>query len=438
MGVKIRERMLTGGEVAIYIDTYHRDFGRFSQKTGLQVDPKNRKEYRQILQEAQDRVRKLEKDLQRDPAGVFGRKEIAADNFIDFCRQYPSKDKYSKYSSVIPMLQKFSGDALQFSALNSVWLEKFKTYLLSIEHLSQNTAAGYLVAVKSIIKKAYREGLITEDFTLKVSGIKRIDAERHFLTVEHIERLNSVKCNNEMIKNAFLFACFTGLRLADIEALTWEKISLINGKPYVQFRQRKTLKYENMPLSEQSQKILSETRELHARYAPADNKKVFILPSRVRLGIILDNWGIRAGLPFKLHFHISRHTFATLSITSGADLYTVSKLLGHSEIKTTQIYAQIIDQKKIDAVQSLPVISSPEKFYKTLVTDSSMNEDKLLAIVESDPDVSKKQHSVSRALELEGERVAKVLKLHKNEQGLFSFEGRKYTAIELALEISGD
>ena len=76
MGVKIRERKMASGDIAFYIDTYHKEHGRFSQKTGLQADPKNRKVFNQIKAEALERVRIVEKDLQRDPKGVFDRKAI--------------------------------------------------------------------------------------------------------------------------------------------------------------------------------------------------------------------------------------------------------------------------------------------------------------------------------------------------------------------------
>jgi integrase len=439
MGVKIRERALSSGEIAFYIDTYHKYFGRFSRKTGLQVNPKNRKEYRDALSEVQDQVRQIEKELQRDPAAVFDRKAKAASDFIEYFKGFSDKHNYSRYQNVYKVLRDYSGGVLPFGDLNSMWLEKFKSHLLTIKTLSNNTAGNYLVGVKTVIKKAFREGYITNDFTVKVSGIKKSDVQRHFLTVEQISNLYETECKNEMVKLAFLFACFSGLRLSDIENLQWDQINLINGAPYYRFQQKKTSRYENLPMTEQAVKILERTKAIHPEYAPSGSNKIFILPCRSRMCVILETWSIRAGLPFRLHFHVSRHSFATMSLTFGCDLYTLSKLLGHRGIKTTQIYGQIIDQKKLDAVRSLPVISFSEKPYKQLNTRPSPNAGDQIKPSETVPEeVQMSKNSISRALQAEGERVAKALKLQKNEQGLFAFEGRHYTAIELALDISGE
>ena len=439
MGVKIRERPLSSGEIAFYIDTYHKYFGRFSRKTGLQVNPKNRKEYRDALSEVQDQVRQIEKELQRDPAAVFDRKAKAASDFVEYFKGFSDKHNYSRYQNVYKVLRDYSGGVLPFADLNSMWLEKFKSHLLTIKTLSSNTAGNYLVGVKTVIKKAFREGYIPNDFTVKVSGIKKTDVQRHFLTVEQISDLYEAGCKNEMVKLAFLFACFSGLRLSDIENLQWDQINLINGAPYYRFQQKKTSRYENLPIPEQAVKILERAKSIHAEYVPSGSSNVFILPGRSRMCIILENWSIRAGLPFRLYFHVSRHTFATMNLTFGCDLYTLSKLLGHRGIKTTQIYGQIIDQKKLDAVRALPVLSVPEDLSKKLVSVSPADVYNQIEIVKSEAeDVPKRKNAVSRALEAEGERVAKTLKLRKNDKGLYVFDGHEYSATELALEISGE
>lgn len=424
MGVKTRERKLASGEVAFYIDTYHKDFGRFSQKTGLQVNPKKRKEYREALAEAQDKARRIEKDLLRDPAGVFGRKAKAADDLIEFYRQYSEKDNYPKYVNVLPILRKFSGGVIPFSSLSSAWLERFKTHLLSLPNIGQNTAGGYLTSLKTVLRQAFREGYLTEDITTKVSGIKKIDVKRNFLSIEQVEALHIAKCDNEMIKHAFLFACFSGLRLSDVEALTWEKISLINGAPFVQYKQRKTSQFENLPLAPQAVEILQWVREFHAEYAPAGSDNVFVLPSREMMGHYLHTWGVKAAIPFKIHFHISRHTFATLNLTAGCDLYTVSKLLGHREIRTTQIYGQIIDSRKLDAVQALPSLKR--------ITAAGIAP---TAAQKLEPPTGRSP--VVQALEAEGEKIAKALRLQRNNAGRYEFAGQEYSAAELAIEVSG-
>jgi integrase len=432
MGVKIRERELASGDVAFYIDTYHKDYGRFSQKTGLQVNPKNRKEYREAAAEAQDRARQVEKDLLRDPAGLFGRKAKSADDFIDFYRRYAEKDNYPNYTNVLPILLSFSGGVIPFAVLNSAWLERFKAYLLSLETISQNTAGGYLTSIKTVLRQALREGYLAEDISAKVQGLKKTDVKRHFLTMEQVGTLYNAQSKNEMVKQSFLFACFSGLRLSDVETLQWEQISLINGAPYIQFRQRKTCQYENLPLCEQAVKILQTVRELHAKYAPSGSDKVFILPSREMIGRTLEVWGFLASLPFKLHFHISRHTFATLNLTAGCDLYTVSKLLGHREIQTTQIYGRIIDSKKLDAIQALPMLSLIEDPQAVALSPIASSTEQIL---QPQPVLTAQQGTIAEALKAKGEKIANTLSLRQNAQGKYEFNGKEYSAAELAMEV---
>lgn len=421
MGVKIRERKLALGLVAFYIDTYHKDFGRFSQKSGYQADPKIRKEYKKALAAAQDKAREIEKDLQRDPAGVFGRKAMAAEDFRDYYRQFAERDKYSKYMNVLPLLDRFSGEVIPFSTLNAAWLERFKKFLVTVDTINQNTASGYLVSVKTVLRQLYKEGFLHEDITTKVAGIKRKDVKRNFLNIEQVEALSQIECDSEMIKQAFLFACFTGLRLSDVERLQWDQINFINGDPFIQFQQRKTSQYENLPLSDQAVKTLQDVKELHSVYSPEGSQKVFILPSRQRIQQVLYSWGLRARLPFRLTFHISRHTFATMSLAAGTDLYTVGKLLGHREIRTTQVYARVIDESKVKAVQALPVLA--------------MN--KGLPEADESSEVKPEQSFLVQALKAKGERIAKALDLEKNEEGKYEFAGHDYSAAELAVEVSG-
>ncbi|NTW83192.1 MAG: hypothetical protein HGB36_07470 [Chlorobiaceae bacterium] len=207
MGVNIRKRKLATGEVAFYVNTYHKDFGRFSIKTGLQANPKNRKEYREALASAQEKVRQTEKILQRDPAGLFGRKAKSADDFIVYFDTYAQKNKYPAYLNTSKHLKTCFGGFAPFSSINATWLERFKTHILSIDALNPNTSGVYLSVVKAVIRRAFREGYIELDFTTRVSNIKKNDVERHFLTIEDVKKLSIADAPNEMVKQAFLFAC---------------------------------------------------------------------------------------------------------------------------------------------------------------------------------------------------------------------------------------
>lgn len=444
MGVKIRERALASGEVAFYIDTYHRDYGRFSQKTGLQANPKDRKAYKAAQAAALDKVRQIEKDLARDAAGVFGRKERSTDDFIQYYANYANRKGQPPYLNTLKHLVRCFGGVAPFESLNTAWLERFRGYILSQDTISQNTAGVYLSTVKAVIRRAFREGYVDVDFTPRIQNIKKDEIVRRFLSLEEIGRLSMAVAPNSMVKQAFLFGCFTGMRLSDIEALQWAQISLVNGAPFIEFRQQKTGGVERLPLSEQAVRTLQAVKDLHVEYAPSGSEHVFILPTRPVISKHLHKWGDNAGLNWPLHFHSSRHTFATLALTQGNDLFTVSKLLGHREIGTTQVYSHIIDAKKVDAVNQLPVLpdrieanhlpGGAEKDLFSGVTKSlchSSGSDRIEA--QASPAA---KGSIQRALEAEGEKIAKALRLPQDGQGRYLFEGKAFTAAELALEAS--
>ena len=142
----------------------------------------------------------------------------------------------------------------------------------------------------------------------------------------------------------FLFGCFTGLSLANLETLTYEQIE---GES-VKFFRTKTEKWIYFPLNKTALSLIGNTVNKEP------SSRIFNTPQRRHASRLLKKWGKQAGIKKNMHYHIARHTFATLSLTSGADLYTVSKLIGHKNLSTTQIYAKVIDSVKRQAVNNLP------------------------------------------------------------------------------------
>lgn len=115
---------------------------------------------------------------------------------------------------------------------------------------------------------------------------------------------------------------------------------------YIRFRQKKTKGAETLPISEQAFGLLGERQ--------GQDERVFIgLKYSAWHNLKLQQWVMRAGISKTITFHCARHTYATLQLTAGTDIYTVSKLLGHRELKTTQVYAKIIDEKKKEAANKI-------------------------------------------------------------------------------------
>ena len=205
------------------------------------------------------------------------------------------------------------------------------------------------------LNKAERDGIIVKNPGKDIDRKLKPHAEqksRCYLTLDEIQKIinTEYKPDND-IKPAFLFCCFSGLRYSDVQKLTWEEITLSpEGYAQIETQMQKTGKDITIPLSDNALKWLPERSG-----QPASSRIFYKLPDQVnnadvRLRTIIK----KAGISKHVTFHVARHTFATLTLTYGADLYTVSKLLGHSNIRTTQIYAKIVDESKRKAVNLIP------------------------------------------------------------------------------------
>ena len=267
-----------------------------------------------------------------------------------------SNERALSVDKVITHLKAYAGEKTKLSAVDSDFCKGFVAYLgnaTSGKHtqnpkpLASSTANAYFQLFTSALNEAVRQKKIAANPVLYLSRedkkpIKAEKSNRTFLTIEEVKQLAATDFKNESIKQAFLFACFTGLRISDIRNLTWGNIVERNGSFFVTITMQKTREPLTIKLNKQA-----------AKWLPKKNatKEVFDLP--VYNAIINDNlkrWAKKAGIEKSLCFHMSRHTFATMELTLGADLYVVSKLLGHNDVSVTQIYADIINKKRKEAV----------------------------------------------------------------------------------------
>ncbi len=280
-------------------------------------------------------------------------KEKAEFNFIDYFIKLANERKASNYDNWISAshyLIKFTKGKLKFSELNETFCNEFKRYLVttlsnknSKAKLAQNSAFSYFNKVKAAIKQAYKDGYLQSDLNLRVASLKPAETRRNFLTIEELNSLFKTECSIPILKQAALFSALTGLRFSDINKLTWGEIEFIKGNGYfLKYKQQKTDGVEMMPISEQAYNLLGERKE------PV--KKVFEgLAYSAWVNVHLSKWLHKAGITKDITFHCFRHTYATLQLSCGTDIYTVSKMLGHRDLKTTQVYAKIISQAKRDA-----------------------------------------------------------------------------------------
>lgn len=246
-------------------------------------------------------------------------------------------------------------DTFAFSQINMKLIEDFKNFLLEAPRdgnkkgdITQNTASNYFSTFKTVLKQAFVDGYLTIDLSAKTKRIRKLDTRRETLTLEEINLLVNTECDKPIIKQGALFSLLTGLRHCDVKKLRWGELQKIGDKYRLNFTQQKTKGVEYMPISEQAYKLCGEPKQ--------PEQLVFAdLPDITKISPSLKKWIKAAGIHRNITFHCFRHTFATLQLTNGTDIYTVSKMLGHTDIKTTQIYAHIVDQKKEAAANAIVI-----------------------------------------------------------------------------------
>jgi integrase len=347
--VKLRKKKLNDGKLSLYLDIYNNGNRRYEfLKLYLTSDRKFNKE---ILSLAETIRAKKEIEIKSQEYGFVPsfKKQI---DFIDYMyniskEKNPSNRKL--FQCAINYVKLFSKGKLTISNVNETWLKDFEKFMFG--KLSNNSIISYFRVIKVTLNIAVREKIIgTNPFKYYQLVTKKEETARQFLTFDEIMILNNIDCNNSEVKRAFLFACYTGLRISDIINLKWSNIKDSN----IEIRQIKTNIVQHLPLSETARNILYNKKY---NIYDLNNDKVFMLPCFTEILRYLNAWVLRAGINKHITTHCARHTFATLSLTHGVDLFTVSKLLGHTDIKTTQVYAKIIDSKKVEAVNMLPKIN---------------------------------------------------------------------------------
>lgn len=176
------------------------------------------------------------------------------------------------------------------------------------------------------LNQAVRDSLLPVDPAGRTTIRKTKTLPVH-LSIREIRKLSKTSCANDQVKQAFLFSCFSGLRYSDVDRLTWDKVK---GE-YLEFTQTKTGEPERLPLSVQAFQILYKQKKAKPspnleREIPAN--AVFFLPSQPVVDKQLKKCGKAAGMEKPLSMHKARHSFVTIAISSGINIYTVYKLLG--------------------------------------------------------------------------------------------------------------
>ena len=279
-------------------------------------------------------------------------------NFIDYFKHLTKKKTTRgnkiNWHSTIQYLVNYAGNDVQFKTVDKTFCEGFKNYLDTAKGktdklLGTNTKSNYFSKFKAVLNNAVKDGIISLSPANGIANYNHIEAQREYLSIDEVKALAKTQCRYNMLKNAFLFSCLTGLRFSDVQKLQWQDLQNLNDGWRITFRQKKTKGLEYLDINQQARQLMgtqskpNETIFTNLRYNVYFNKE-------------LQKWVKDAGISKQITFHCARHTFAVMQLTLGTEIFTVSKLLGHENLKTTQVYAKIIDVKKREAVNKIPEI----------------------------------------------------------------------------------
>ena len=344
--VTVFRRKLADGTESLFIN-YRIDGKRIREPLNLYLNPgtsaRTKIENSNTLAMAEEYARKKSRELDEADLGVFVSESDHSVMFIDYALKESAtcRTEGTRHSrlELIANIKEFSKHA-RLVDINRTFYGRLVEWMRN-KGYANNTIVTRTNVLKTILHKAKLDGIITmvPDFSGLVPPT--VAGERCYLTIEEIRALADTPCEPR-IAYPFLFACFTGLRLSDVRNLKWSDIR--NGVIFL--RQRKTGEFVQVPVGKNASKFLRDN----------DSENVFHdFPScEVWFTQKLKDWVAKAGIKKNVSFHVARHTFATLTLANGADLFTVSKLLGHTKITTTQIYAKVLDEGRKKAVDAIP------------------------------------------------------------------------------------
>ena len=356
--IRLRAKQLANGNQSLYLDIYT-DGKRAYEFLKLYLIPETdaaAKERNKATMRAANAI-KSQRNLELINArgGIASTSSRGGMLLTDWLNQYKerkSRPTAERIGAMIKRVADFTGDGITMQDIDKRFCRGFIEYLNNAKTgqgrpLAAATKKLFFTLLTTALNTAVKEDILRENPTAKLSADekpKKPESTREYLTIDELKGLMAARCNSEQIRRAFLFSCFCGLRLSDIEQLAWHDIRKDGTQYTACITMQKTKSPLYVPLSDEAMKQLPD------RDGAADGDKVFSLPSRAHVNRVIKAWTGAAGITKKVTFHTARHTFATMMLTLGADLYTTSKLLGHTSVATTSIYAKIVDSKKVEAV----------------------------------------------------------------------------------------
>lgn len=361
--VKIRFKTLKNGNKSIYFDIYANGVRKY-EFLKLYLYPEtttaSKQHNRMTMQAVNVLKSKRVVDLTNQRCGITANDIANKITLGDFFTSYIERRRKTHpkglrlFTNLLRHLEGWRMAGVKLSQLDKPFCEKVISKLRAQEW-TDTTKHNNVTFFTMVLNEAVRAGLMTVNpmrLIPPTDKIKMPESNREFLALEELQLIINYqppkRCRvARLVKRAFLFACFSGLRVSDICALCWRDIQTAEngGLPFVRMTMQKTKRAVNVPLCDDAVMWLPDRPD-----TATDDARVFAGLKAQSASLTATRIAKEAGVTKHVSFHTARHTFATMLLTFGADIYTVSKLLGHSSVTTTQIYAKIVDAKKQEAI----------------------------------------------------------------------------------------
>lgn len=360
--IRLRMKDLSNGNKSLYLDIY-RNGKRSYEYLKMYIVPETDENSRRQNQATLVAANKIKADriieLTNGEAGIKQAKDEPKVLLLDWMNTYMENQKkrgkkdWRQILVAMKIIREWVGEKTTLDQVDRAFCQGYIDYLRTdyhprhVDHLAANTAHNYYRALNGALNAAVREDLIKVNPYTRISSadkIKKPEGKREYMTVDEVRQLIATPMQNEAVKAAYLFSCFCGLRISDITALKWENVYQDGAQTRLEVVMQKTKAPIYLPLSPEALRWMPE------RGNKSSQDNVFDLPSAAAVNVLIKPWAKAAGINKHFTFHTARHTFATMMLTLGADLYTTSKLLGHTDVRMTQVYAKIVNRKKDEAV----------------------------------------------------------------------------------------
>ena len=359
--IRLRMKDLSNGNKSLYLDIYRagkRSYEYLKMYLIPETDYNAKMQNQATLTAANAIKSKRIIEIINSEAGIKQETDTSKVYLLDWMETYMEnqakrgKKDRNQIKKTIDILKAYGAETVTMDMIDKPFCQGYINYLTTEyrpkgKTVSNFTIHTYYQVVNGALNAAVRADILSENPFNKISSSEKIhkpESKREYMTIDEVRSLIKTPMSNEAVKGAYLFSCFCGLRISDIKELTWENVYCDSGQYHLEVMMQKTKSPLYLPLSSEALKWLPE------RGNKSGKEKVFKLPSSAGINKLLKTWAQKAGVSKHITFCTARHTFATMMLTLGADLYTTSKLLGHTDMRTAQIYAKIVNRGKDEAV----------------------------------------------------------------------------------------